>query len=232
MVGDDLAVTAARGAWRRAAVVLLLAGLGGLLVPSPVGAQPASPGAPAASAATEISHVSPVDAAGALSPGYTIAHRYRGARCQRGSAMTGTAYRCATSRAPQGVLDPRWVTKSRERVVCLGEPWRHRVVRLTVDGGYDAKAQFGQQASPWGVQLASKRHCLLHPASVESVNGRPVRYYCTKHVVLAGRFDRSRNAWRVRAYRNTTPHGVQPTYRSLGRARIVTAWRGAPSRTD
>jgi hypothetical protein len=225
-------VTATGGLWRRGTAVTLLAGLGGLLVPSTAGAQPASSGAVSASGATVIRQVSPVDADGALLPGYTIAHRYSGAGCQRGSALTGTAYRCATSRAPQGVLDPCWVTQTSERVVCLDEPWRHRVVRLTVDGGYDSKAEFGHQPSPWGVRLASKQRCLLHPASVESVNGRPVRYYCTKRVVLAGRFDRSTRTWRIRAYRNTTPHAEQPTYRSLGRARVVTAWRGSPSRTD
>jgi hypothetical protein len=82
------------------------------------------------------------------------------------------------------------------------------------------------------VRLASGRHCLFQPASTHSINGRPVRYHCTKHVDLAGKFDRTRPQWRVRAYRDTTPHATDATYRSLGFARVTKAWFGKASRPD
>jgi hypothetical protein len=199
---------------------MLLAGLlaAALLMPS--------------SAATDVVRVSPVDDTGALDADYTVAHHYSGARCQRPSAMTGSAYRCSTAQSPAGVHDPCWLMETSEHVVCMGLPWKHRVVRLEVTGGYDDTEPFAAVAKPWGVRLASGRHCLFVPGSTHSINGRPVRYHCTKHVDLAGRFDRSKPHWRVRAYRDTTPHGVDATYRYLGKARVTRAWFGKPSTSD
>ena len=182
--------------------------------------------------ATSVIQVSPVDAAGSLKPSYPVVHRYSGARCQRGSDMTGTAYRCFTPQAPDGVYDPCWLTQSDAHVVCMGKPWKHRVVQLGVTGGYDDTDAFDPQTAPWGVRLVSGRHCLFVPDSTHSIRGRPVRYHCTRHVDLAGRFDRSRQQWRVRAYRDTTPHAADATYKWLGFARVATAWFGKPSRQD
>jgi hypothetical protein len=67
---------------------------------------------------------------------------------------------------------------------------------------------------------------------VHSVNGRPVRYYCDRHIVLAGRFDRSHRQWRVRSYRDTTPHADDSTYVWQGFAHVATAWFGVPSKQD
>jgi hypothetical protein len=182
---------------------------------------------------TVVKEVSPVDADGVLKPRYEVADRYGGARCQRGSALTGTAYRCHTSQSPQGVLDPCWVTTTSDYVICLDVPWRkHKVNRLHVTSGYDDADGFRHQRWPWGLRPAIHRRCLLHPSAVEYAGGRPIHYYCNKHTVLAGRLDRSGARWRMHAYRNTTPHSVQPTYMALGWVRIVTAWRGEPSRTD
>lgn len=183
-------------------------------------------------ASTAIVRVSPVDTDGALRPGYTVAHRYDGARCQRGSATTGTAYRCFTPRSPAGVYDPCWVTRTDAKVVCLTRPWKRRVVQLAVTGGYDDTDPFRRTATPWAVQLASGNHCLFQPGSVHSIGGRPLRYYCRHHVVLAGRFDRSRDRWRIRSYRDTTPHAADATYRWHGFAWVATAWFGLPSRQD
>jgi hypothetical protein len=185
-----------------------------------------------AAPATVVKKVSPVDADGVLKPRYEIDHRYGGARCQSGSAMTGTAYRCFTSHSPDGVYDPCWVTSSSDHVICLDVPWRkHRVTQLRVTSGYDDTDGFHRQRWPWGLRVDIHRRCLLHPAAVEYANGRPVHYYCNRHTALAGRLDRSGARWRIHAYRNTTPHGVQATYRSLGWVHVVTAWRGEPSRT-
>ena len=199
---------------------MLLAGLlaAALLMPS--------------SAGTDVVRVSPVDADGTVKPAYTVAHHYGGARCQRPSASIGSAYRCFTQRAPGGVYDPCWVAETAEHVVCLTLPWKHGVVKLDVSGGYDDTEDFRHVAHPWGVRLASGRHCLFQPGSTHSIDGRAVRYHCTKHVDLAGRFDRSRPQWRVRAYRDTTPHATDATYRYLGRARVTKAWFGEPSRPD
>ena len=187
---------------------------------------------PASASATDIHRVRPVDANGALFPDYTVAHHYSGARCQRPSASIGSAYRCFSAQAPGGVYDPCWVTETNEQVVCLIRPWKHRVVQLEVTDGYDDSEEFRHVAHPWAAKLASGRHCLFQPGSTHSINGRAVRYHCTRHVDLAGRFDRSRSQWRVRAYRDMTPHAADASYRYLGRARVATAWFGKPSRPD
>ena len=181
--------------------------------------------------ATSVRHVSPVNADGTLKSTYSVAHHYDGARCQSGSAMTGSAYRCFTSRSSQ-VYDPCWVTQSSDQVVCLGRPWKHGVVKLDVTGGYDDTTPFSHPSAPWGVRLTDGNHCLFQPGSVNSVNGRPLRYYCHHNVVLVGSFDRSRQQWKIRSYRDLTPHASNSTYRYEGRAGVSTAWFGADSRQD
>lgn len=186
-----------------------------------------------ATAPTVVRHISPVDADGVLKPRYEVAHHYGAARCQSRSAMTGTAYRCFTSRSPQGVYDPCWVTTSSAAVICLDVPWRrHEVTRLKVTSGYDDTDGFVHRRWPWGLRVDIHRRCLLHPSAVEYANGRPIHYYCNKHTALAGRLGRSGTTWRMRAYRNTTPHGIQATYRAIGWVHVVTAWYGERSRTD
>jgi len=180
---------------------------------------------------TAVVHVSPLNAAGALKAGYSVAHRYDGARCQRGSATIGSAYRCFTPQSAAGVYDPCWVTQTTDKVGCMTQPWKHRVVRLGVTGGYDADP-FAHVSTPWGVQLAGGNRCQFVPGSVHSIDGRPLRYYCHHHVVLAGSFDRSRRPWRVRAYVDVTPHAADATYRWHGLARVAKAWFGTPSRQD
>jgi hypothetical protein len=182
-------------------------------------------------AATAVVQLSPVATDGTLEAGYTVAHHYSGARCQRGSAMTGTAYRCFTPQS-SGVYDPCWVTQSSSYVVCLGRPWKHGVVQLHVTGGYDDSDPFHHHGTPWGVRLTDGNHCLFEPGSVNSIGGRSLRYYCNHHVVLAGSFDRSHQQWRIRSYRNTTPHATDATYHYEGRARVATAWFGLSSRQD
>jgi hypothetical protein len=182
---------------------------------------------------TVVRYVSPVDADGVLKRRYDVTRHYGDARCQSGSAMTGTAYRCYTSRSPQGVYDPCWVTSNSERVICLDVPWRrHKVTRLSVTSGYDDADGFHHQRWPWGLQVGHHRRCLLHPSAVEYAHGRPVHYYCNKHVALAGRLGRNGARWRMRAYRNTTPHGIQATYVAIGWVQVRTAWYGERSRTD
>lgn len=187
----------------------------------------------ASSSPTVVQQVGPVDSAGVLKPGYEIRHRYGDARCQSGSALTGTAYRCSTARAPQGVFDPCWVTDTSDRVICLTVPWRrHNAVELTVSGGYDDSDGFHHEPRPWGLRVDLPRRCLLHPAAVDYAQGHAVHYYCNKHTVLAGPLDRSGPRWRIRAYLNTTPHGLQATYQRIGWVHALTAWRGERSRTD
>jgi hypothetical protein len=186
----------------------------------------------AASSPTVVRQVSPVDTTGVLKPAYEIKHHYGGARCQSGSAMTGTAYRCFTSRAPQGVFDPCWVTDTSDQVICLTQPWRKKnAVELRVIDGYDDTDGFPHQSWPWGLRVDLPRRCLLHPAAVEYAHGHAIHYYCNKHTALAGPLDRSGSRWRIRAYRNTTPHAVQPSYKRIGWVHVITAWRGGRSRT-
>jgi hypothetical protein len=189
------------------------------------------PGAGAApNPPTAVTQVSPVTDSGALKPGYDVEHRYGGARCQSGSDTTGSAYRCFTPRSSAGVYDPCWVTASNDEVVCLTRPWLRRVVQLIVTGGYDDTDPMRPSAAPWGVQLTDGNRCLFQPGSVHAVNGRPVRYYCHHHVVLAGQFDRTHRQWQIRSYRNTTPKAADATYRWAGLAHVTTASFGAPSR--
>ena len=184
----------------------------------------------AAAAATTIMHVSPVTDTGALKSGYTVEHHYGGARCQSGSSTVGAAYRCYTPQAPGGVYDPCWVTQTSDAVVCLGRPWARQIVQLAVTGGYDDTDPFTSARSPWGVQLTDGNRCLFQPDSVNSVNGRSVRYYCHHHIVLAGQFDRSHQQWQIRSYRDVTPNAADATYRWNGYVHVATAAFGDPSR--
>src|SRR3954470_21002723 len=131
----------------------------------------------ASQSATSVVRVGPVNPDGTLRAGYSVTHSYGGAQCQRGSAMTGSAYRCFTPQS-SGVYDPCWVTQTNAEVVCLGRPWKHGVVQLSVTGGYAATDSLRQSGTPWGVRLTDGNHCLFQPAHVNSINGRPLRYYC------------------------------------------------------
>src|SRR5690242_8328401 len=106
-----------------ASVLAMTAGAGAAPVTAPAARAVARP-------PTVVRSVSPVDAAGALKPRYDVKRHYDGARCQSGSAVTGTSYRCYTSRSPQGVYDPCWVTSTSARVICVDVPWRrHKVTQ-------------------------------------------------------------------------------------------------------
>jgi hypothetical protein len=193
-------------------------------------AMPAASAAAAQRAATLVMRVSPVTSTGELKSGYTVAHRYSGARCQSDSSVTGSAYRCFSSQAPDGVYDPCWVTQTSDNVVCIGRPWARRVVQLAVTQGYDDTDPMRTSATPWGAQLTDGNRCLFQPGSVHSINGRPLRYYCHHHVVLAGQFDRSHRQWQIRSYKDVTPNAADATYRWQGFARVNTASYGVASR--
>ena len=216
---------------RTAAALLCIVAVGLTVTTSAAAADRAAPGAEGSP--TVVASVSPVDDTGALKPRYDVTHRYGGARCQRGSALTGTAYRCFTSRSPQGVYDPCWVATTSDHVICLDVPWRrHKVTQLRVSDGYDDAGGFRRQPRPWGLRPAlAHRRCLLHPTAVEYAQGQPVHYYCSRRTVLAGPLDRSGARWRMHAYRNLTPHG-QSAERRPGQTERGPADSGRQGRTS
>src|SRR5262245_34027651 len=78
-----------------------------------------------APAPTRVLRTSPVDAAGALRPGYRVVIRARGS-CFTTSTVHGRAFRCFRGNLIQ---DPCW-RQPGSRVACLIRPWSTRVTQL------------------------------------------------------------------------------------------------------
>lgn len=202
--------------------IVIVTGLAAALAVAPVAV-------PRAAASTGVVAVSPVGDNGALRPGLHVTRQIGGATCQAGSMLTGTAYRCFTPRSRQSIFDPCWATSDADYVICQAKPWTHKVVRLHVTGGYEDSDGFHHVGKPWGVGLASGYPCLRDVAATTAIDGHPVTYSCRHRIVLTGTIDRGDSTWRARAYRYVGPR-THRHWRPLGRQRITTAWKGAPSR--
>jgi hypothetical protein len=208
---------------RRSLVILAVAG--GLGVAGACG--PAFATAPSAPA-TSVVHLSPVDAQGALAPGFTIRHRFGDANCESGSPTVGKAYECFTPQSGQGVFDSCWVQADHHFVLCLVEPWLHRVARLHVTRGYGKGPGFHRVHLPWGVRIGHRIRCQVILAPTDTTRGHRVDYGCNHKEVLAGRIHRG-TTWQAHAYRKVHHGGHHLTYKSLGVHPIAVAWFGKPS---
>jgi hypothetical protein len=207
----------------RLLVILALAGGLGAAVPHG-SAFATAPSAPA----TTVDHLSPVDAQGALAPGFTIRHRFGDANCESGSPTVGRAYECFTPQSGQGVFNSCWVQADHHFVLCLVEPWLHRVARLHVTRGYGKGPGFHRVHLPWGVRIGNRIRCQVILAPTDTTRGRRVDYSCNHKEVLAGRINRG-TTWHAHVYRRVHHGGHHLTYKSLGVHPIAVAWFGKPS---
>jgi hypothetical protein len=172
---------------------------------------------------TLVRHVRPVTSTGALRAGYTITHRHGKASCQAGSEAIGNAYRCF---AGNFVYDPCWVAANPKYVICLGQPYSHRVARLRVSKGYENAGGLGSAGTlPWGVQVGSTRATLLQGAT-GTVNGKRINYSIKGFsVVLIGNVNKKHAQWFIREARRTNGH-----YHVMGFVAVREAWFGERSR--
>jgi hypothetical protein len=205
---------------------LLTAGLIG-----PAGAATTSLVPTTPDAATVVARISPVDSDGALAAGYTIKHRYGDANCESGSPTVGKAYQCFTPKAPQGIFDSCWVAANQHFVVCLTQPWQHKVARLHVTRGFGDSSGFLKVHKPWGMRVGAGLRCRVILDPTDTTRGQYVDYACNHKTALAGPIRRG-STWAVHAYRKVHHGGHHLTYRSLGMQPVVTAWFGLPSQKD
>jgi hypothetical protein len=180
-----------------------------------------------ASRPTAVRAVAPVDGAGNLAVGYAVTRNEGDGTCQPGSNMTGTAYRCSTPDAPQGVLDPCWQTASATTMDCLTAPWLHGVVQLRVTGSA-AGPGFRNASLPWGMRIGPVR-CLRDPGAVSRINGRLLLYHCTRHRDLYAPLRDHGSDWTAHLY--LTDAHTRTGYRSLGWSAVDVAWYGVPTQS-
>jgi len=185
----------------------------------------ASPSAPA----TSVVRLSPVDAQGALATGFTIHHRFSNANCESGSPTVGKAYECFTPQSGQGVYHSCWVQTDHHFVICLVEPWQHKVDRLHVTRGYGKGPGFHRIHLPWGVRIGNRIRCLVIVDPTDTTRGHRVDYGCNHKDVLAGPIRRRGATWHAHVYRRVHHGGNRLTYKSLGVKPIAVAWFGKPS---
>src|SRR5262245_55690728 len=127
-----------------------------------------------APAPTRVLRTSPVDAAGALRPGYRVVHRARGS-CFTTSTVHGRAFRCFRGNLIQ---DPCWRQPGR-RVACLLRPWSTRVTVLRLTSTLP-RTQPGRGGRLWGLRVAGGvgRRCLFAQGATGVVRGHRLSYDC------------------------------------------------------
>jgi hypothetical protein len=148
----------------------------------------------ARSTRTVTTNVRPVDAKGALNPGYSVRTTQNGGDCWTESIDVSDAYRCA---AGNYISDPCWAESGGDlRVVCLAAPWDHRVLRMNLAFALPKLSSFASPA--WGIELTSGNQCVFLTGATGAVDGERINYGCTKNnVVLTGRVGRRHEPWRI-----------------------------------
>lgn len=177
----------------------------------------AAPSAPA----TTVTLAGPVDASGALLPGYTVTATVAADSCSPGSDAIGRGYRCS---AGSGVYDPCWPSAgSPLEVLCLGSAFTSDVTRLTLTSPLEPLTDPASQ-EPWGLLLAGGAQCTLLQGAHDDVQGRVVDYSCGDGTVVLRGLDRSRPAWQAARARLTNG-----SYTLLPPAAVTTAYLPRPA---
>lgn len=176
---------------------------------------------PAAGAATHEVTYSPFAPGGALRTGLRATPAYGGS-CTTGSfVVPGDAvFRCFAGNL---ISDPCYrdaaqSNAARAVVVCVGDPWTRKVVRLRVRGKLDSSYGARKGGPPWALRLASGARCVFLEGATNTVRGLRVNYGCSGGIELAGSPDTSRATWRIR---KLTRH-ADPALRWVA---VAAAWR-------
>ena len=206
----------------RVAIVGVALAVGSLLTAVPVGPAAANPAGTVT--ATVVEHTSPVGPSGHLLPGYQVNHNYRGATCKSHSDEVGDAYACHLKFG----YDPCWVTAKHSYVVCLSEPYAHKVARLHVVRFVNKGGLGKPKPLPWGLLLANGKRTTLLPGSFGTAGGEQIHYTLDSRyqTVLAGPIDKSGPVWRIRLAKNNGRF----QFKLAGWIDIDKAWIAEPSR--
>lgn len=171
---------------------------------------------------TSVHRVAPVDARGRLLHGYRVADSGRG-RCFSASLLARGLFRCFRGNT---ILDPCWKQAGRHDVLCLVEPWSHRLLRVRVSGKLPPPARFGAR---WWALLAGGAvggRCTAAMGATGVVHREPVTYLCEGGWVLIGDGpDRSSPTWSMVSARHV--HGGR--YQVHGRVPLTAAWKAVPA---
>ncbi len=166
---------------------------------------------------TVVHLVAPLDRAGRVRAGYTVASAGRG-HCWTSSFVNGRLYRCFQT---DNILDPCWKQAGRHAVVCLPKPWSHQLVRLRLTRQLPVTSTFGP--SLWGLRLGDGvgANCLVSMGASGAVGQRPISYLCPHGWVLVGaKPDQSHKTWTM-----LTARWVDHRYRLRGSKPLPAAWK-------
>lgn len=167
--------------------------------------------------ATRVRYVTPVDGTGQLTHGYRVGSTAPG-KCFSASLIADGLFRCFRGNT---ILDPCWQQSGQHVVVCLPEPWSHRLARVDVVGKLPPPANFGERWWALGVGDGLSVRCLAATGAAGLVHGRPITYVCEHGWVLLGNGpDRSSPAWTMTAARRVHGH-----YRVHGPVHLTGAWK-------
>jgi hypothetical protein len=178
-------------------------------------------GAAVAWVPTRVHAVSPVDGAGGLRAGYRLGRSGRG-HCFSSSLVDGRLYRCFLG--TNTILDPCWPGHGRSAVLCLAQPWSHRVVRIRLTAPLPRRTPFPPRL--WGLRVGRPADvgCVAAMGATGTVGGQRISFLCAGGWALLGDApDRRTPAWTMRAARR-----VGDRYRARGIVHLTAAWRVVP----
>jgi hypothetical protein len=167
--------------------------------------------------ATRVHRVAPVDARGHVVAGYRVTSTAHG-KCFGASLVADGLFRCFRGNT---ILDPCWKLAGRHAVLCLPEPWSHRLARVQVVGKLPPPAHFAQRW--WALRVGDgvSVRCIGATGAAGVVRGEPVTYVCEHGWVLLGDGpDRSAAAWTMGAARRAGRE-----YRVHGTVHLTDAWK-------
>ncbi len=172
-------------------------------------------------AVTKKIHVSPVGSHGVPADGYRIVRVLHHGYCGGGSEAIGQAYRCT---AESGIYDPCWAVKAlAPTVLCLLEPWSHKVTEILLDGRPGTLDKLSGVVPPWAIQLDSGQRCLIAQGAHGLFDGRVIDYYCGREAGVLRGLRRQRLQWWAQTVKWQDNH-----YMKGRTARIITMWFGIP----
>ncbi|MDQ1698102.1 MAG: hypothetical protein QOJ03_3455, partial [Frankiaceae bacterium] len=174
---------------------------------------------------TERVLVRPLTPSGHLRAGYHVVHKYVGTHCLSASIATGNAYRCFAGN--NEIFDPCWVQNTRSPyVVCMRNPWTHRVVQLHVTKGFDDSFGGGAHTSPWAVTLTGGMRCVGVQGAAGDVDGYGISFGCNDgKTVLLEQPNTGSALWTIRAARDVGNYH----YKRVAGKTIAKAYFGRPS---
>lgn len=171
---------------------------------------------------TKVVTVTPVDATGALLPGYHVVERYAKGSCEIGSDVLAGAYRCFDRHF---VADPCWPTGrfGSANVVCLKAPWSKRLLGLVRPTGVGAIRRHYPPVG-LGLMLADGTHCDVIETGSSIVASQRIDYGCSASDALIGEPKRTDGLWTITKVRYSS--AAKKTV-VVGRVRIAIFYQGS-----